>query len=79
MKKHIALTFGWTVAGILILGTTQGWHAPQTIPAQDTAVSASELPPCAYEDGSASAIPCHWDASAYGNGTGTSVVITVAP
>jgi hypothetical protein len=37
------------------------------------------LAPCTHEDGSASVLPCHWDAAARGNGEGTSHIVTSAP
>jgi hypothetical protein len=37
------------------------------------------LPPCAYEDGSNSPTPCHWEAQKQGNGLGQSVTIWTKP
>ena len=85
--KYMVFTLAWTIVCILVLGFTQGWHAPVFRSDSDASrdwVRAAEaedatLPPCVWEDGSDSPIPCIWVGSEWGNRTGDSVVIIKAP
>jgi hypothetical protein len=42
-------------------------------------VHSDTLPPCQYEDGSNSPIPCKWTAAKQGNGLGHDVIVRTRP
>lgn len=49
--------------------TSRPVYVPRPAP---TPVVVRRMVPCAFEDGSGSALPCYWDASTRGNRTGRS-------